>query len=203
MAARYLGVTALAAAVTFGLFWVMQARIGVAGELQEGGRSAAVDFVRLKRDTEPETKKRELPKRKPPEQPPPPPELDFAKNLNPDEAVGEIIPIVDTSLELAKMASLGVGSGDRDIIPLVRVEPQYPMRAEQRGIEGWVELMFTITAVGTVKDVVVTASYPGSVFDRVAVRAVRKWKYSPKVEDGAAVERTNVHQRLKFELDHR
>ncbi len=200
MAARYLGVTALAAAVTFGLFWLMQALIGVAGELQEGGRSAAVDFVRLKRDTEPETKKRELPKRKPPEQPPPPPELDFAKNLNPDEAVGGIIPIVDTSLDLAKMASLGVGSGDRDIVPLVRVEPQYPLRAAQGGIEGWVELEFTISTVGTVKEPVVTASHPRSVFDRAALQAVRKWKYNPKIVDGVAVERPGIRIRLRFSL---
>ncbi len=203
MAQRLLVVTFLAAAVTFGLFSVLQTLIGAAVKLSEGKAAFVVDFVRLKRDNEPELKKRELPERKPPEQPPPPPEIDFAKNLNPDDAVGSIVPIVDLGLELAGATNLGTGGADRDIVPLVRVEPQYPMRAEQRGIEGWVELVFTITAVGTVKDVVVTASYPGSVFDRVAVRAVRKWKYSPKVEDGAAVERTNVHQRLKFELDHR
>jgi protein TonB len=117
--------------------------------------------------------------------------------------VGVIIPIVDIGLELASATNLGTGGADRDIVPLVRVEPQYPMRAEQRGIEGWVELVFTITAVGTVKDIVVTASHPGTVFDRAAVQAVRKWKYTPKVEDGVAVERSGVRQRLKFELNHR
>jgi len=60
----------IAATVTFALFWVMQALIGVAGELLEDRPSLIVDFVRLKRDTEPETKKREIPDRKAPEQPP-------------------------------------------------------------------------------------------------------------------------------------
>ncbi len=203
MAQRLLVVTFLAAVVTFGLLWVMQALIGAAGKLSEGKAAFVVDFVRVKRDNEPEVKKRELPDRKPPEQPPPPPEIDFATNLNPDEAVGSIALFVDVGLELAGATNLGTGGADRDIVPLVRIEPQYPMRAEQRGIEGWVELVFTITAVGTVKDVVVTASHPGSVFDRAAVRAVRKWKYTPKVENGAAVERTGVRQRLKFDLDHR
>ncbi|MEE8550047.1 MAG: energy transducer TonB [Gemmatimonadota bacterium] len=203
MAQRLLVVTFLAAVVTFGLLWVMQALIGAAGKLSEGKAPFVVDFVRVKRDNEPEVKKRELPDRKPPEQPPPPPEIDFATNLNPDEAVGSIVLFVDVGLELAGATNLGTGGADRDIVPLVRIEPQYPMRAEQRGIEGWVELVFTITAVGTVKDVVVTASHPGSVFDRAAVRAVRKWKYTPKVENGAAVERTGVRQRLKFDLDHR
>ena len=39
----------LAVLVTFGLFWVMQALVTVAGELKEGGRTATVDFVRLKK----------------------------------------------------------------------------------------------------------------------------------------------------------
>jgi protein TonB len=201
MAKRSIVVTILAAAITLGLFWVMQRLIGVAGELSEGGTSSVVEFVRLKRDTEPEAKKRELPKRKPPEQPPPPPDIDFARNLNPDDAVGEIVPSVDFGLELADATNFGSGGADRDAVPLVRVEPQYPMRAEQRGIEGWVEMMFTITAAGTVKDVVVTASHPGTVFDRAATRAVQKWKYSPKVEDGVPIERRGIRQRLKFQLD--
>ena len=201
MAKRLVIVTILAALITFGLFWVMQRLIGVAGELVEGGTSTIVEFVRIKRDTEPEAKKRELPKRKPPEQPPPPPDIDFARNLNPDEAVGEISPVVDFGLELADATNFGTGGADRDVVPLVRVEPQYPMRAEQRGIEGWVEMIFTITAAGTVKDVVVTASHPGTVFDKAATRAVQKWKYSPKVEDGVPIERPGIRQRLKFQLD--
>jgi protein TonB len=201
MAKRSIVVTILAAAITLGLFWVMQRLIGTTGELDESGTSSVVEFVRLKRDTEPEVKKRELPKRKPPEQPPPPPDIDFARNLNPDDAVGEIALVIDFGLELADATNFGSGGADRDAVPLVRVEPQYPMRAEQRGIEGWVEMMFTITAAGTVKDVVVTASHPGTVFDRAATRAVQKWKYSPKVEDGVPVERRGIRQRLKFQLD--
>lgn len=201
MARRLLVVTLVAAAVTFGLFWVMQALIGVEGKLSEAATTPVVDFVRLKRDTEPELKKRELPNRKPPEQPPPPPELDFAKHLNPDDAVGAIAVGVDVGLELASATNLGAGGADRDVVPLVRVEPQYPMRAQARGIEGWVELMFTITPVGTVDDVVVTAAYPGTVFNQAAIQAVRKWKYNPRVKDGVAVRRPGVRVRLKFELE--
>ena len=53
----------IAASITFGLFWVMQELIGVAGEILEEKPSLIVDFVRLKRDTEPEAKKREIPDR--------------------------------------------------------------------------------------------------------------------------------------------
>ncbi len=199
MVFRLLALTLVAAAVTFSLFWVMQALVGVAGEMLEAKPALSVDFVRLKRDTTPETKKREIPDRKKPEQPPPPPQMNFSQNLNPDEAIGVIVPMVEASLELAA-ADLGSGGSDHDVVPLVRVEPQYPMSAKQRGIEGWVELMFTITAAGTVTDIQVTASRPGTIFNRSAVQAVSKWKYNPKVEDGVARDRPGVRQRIKFQL---
>ncbi len=199
MELRLLAVSAAAAAVTFALFWVMQALIGVAGEMLEEKPSLVVDFVRLKRDTEPETKKREIPDRKKPEQPPPPPQINFSQNLNPDDAVGVLVPIVDAMVDLAA-TDLGTGGSDRDVQPLVRIEPQYPMSAKQRGVEGWVKLMFTITAAGTVSDIVVTASNPGTVFNQAAVQAVSKWKYNPKVENGTAVDRPGVRMRLAFKL---
>ncbi|MBW2287247.1 MAG: energy transducer TonB [Deltaproteobacteria bacterium] len=199
MTLRLFGVSLIAATVTFGLFWVMQALIGAAGELLEEKPALVVDFVRLKRDTEPEMKKREIPDRKPPEQPPPPPQMNFSQNLNPDDAIGVIVPDVDVGLELAA-ADLGSGGSDRDVVPLVRVEPQYPMSAKQRGVEGWVELRFTITKAGTVENIVVTASNPGTIFNRSAVQAVSKWKYNPKIENGTAVDRPGVRQRIKFEL---
>jgi len=199
--ARMVVATALGVLTAFGLLWVMQELISVRYKPQAAGTRISVDFVRLRRDTTPELKKREAPKREKPEQPPPPPEMNMAKAMNPSEAVGEIVPMVDTGVELEKATSLGVGAGsDSDIVPLVRVDPEYPARAKQQGIEGWVELKFTITPAGTVQDAVVTAARPSYVFDRAALQAVRKWRYSPKVENGVAVARTGVRVRLRFEL---
>ena len=56
-------------------------------------------------------------------------------------------------------------------------------------------------AAGTVKDPVVIASHPSNIFNRAALRAIRKWKYNPKIEDGVAVERPGVQVRLTFELE--
>jgi len=185
----------------FGLFWVMQALIGVTGELGESSTKLSVDFVRLRRDNAPAPKKREPPKREKPEQAPPPPEMNMAKAMNPGDAVAEIAPMVDTGMELEKASSLGTGAGgsDRDIVPLVRVDPDYPPRAKQQGIGGWVELEFTISPIGTVQDARVTASKPTFIFDRAALRAVRKWRYNPKTQDGVPVARTGVRVRLRFE----
>lgn len=199
MVFRLFSLTIAAAAITFTLFWIMQALVGVAGEMLEESKSLSVDFVRLKRDTQPEIKKREIPDRKIPDQPPPPPQMNFSQNLNPDEAIIGIAPMFEASLELADVG-FGAGGSDRDVVPLVRVEPQYPMSAKSRGVEGWVELMFTITKAGTVTDIVITAANPGTIFNRSAVQAVSKWKYNPKVENGSAVNRPGVRQRIKFQL---
>jgi protein TonB len=198
---RLITAVGLGAVTAFGLFWVMQALVTVTGELQEAGTRLAVDFVRLRRDNAPEMKKREPPKREKPEQAPPPPEMNMAKNMNPGDAVGEIVPIVDTGMQLEQATNLSTGAGsDRDVVPLVRVDPEYPPRAKQQGIEGWVDIEFTISPVGTVQDPVVIGSNPPYVFDRAALRAVRKWRYNPRTEGGVAVARAGIQVRLRFEI---
>jgi len=190
----------LACFVTFGLFWAMQRLISASGQLKESTGAPSIEFVRLKRDSTPETKKREPPKREKPEQQPPPPEMNLAENINPGEAVGEIMPMADTAVELGKATSLGAGGGDSDVVPLVRVDPQYPPKARQRRIEGWVDIEFTIGPAGTVENPRVIGANPRAVFEQSALRAVRRWRYNPKVVDGVAVERTGVQVRLRFEL---
>lgn len=201
MSLRFPTTAVLAVLVTFGLFWVMQMLVSVPYELGKGGVPLSIEFVRLKRDTTPEQKKREPPKREKPEQQPPPPEMNMAKNLKPSDAVGEIIPIVDTGAELERATELGAGGTDSDIVPLVRVDPEYPPRARQQGIEGWVNLEFTISPVGTVQDARVMEASPAFVFDRAALKAVRRWRYNPKMEGGVAVARAGVQVRLRFEIE--
>ena len=42
--------------------------------------------------------------------------------------------------------------------------------------------------------------HPSTIFSRAALKAIRKWKYNPKIEEGKAVERPGVTVRLPFEL---
>lgn len=192
---------AFACLVTFGLFWGMQALVSVTGELRKGRGSPTIEFVRLKRDITPDTKKREPPKREKPEQPPPPPDISMSKaSLDPGEGVAAIMPDVNPGDALAGGIAAGGGS-DRDVVPLVRIEPDYPMRARQRRVEGWVVVEFTISKTGSVKNPVVSASHPSSIFDRAALQAVRKWKYNPKIEHGKAVERAGVKVTLEFKME--
>jgi TonB family protein len=87
-----------------------------------------------------------------------------------------------------------------DIMPIVRVPPEYPPRALSSRLEGWVVLEFTITTSGTVKDAVVVEASPAGVFDDAALKAIGRWRYAPSVEGGPAVERQNVRTRVVFEL---
>jgi protein TonB len=181
----------------------MQALLRRGGEeLRNIQRRYVVDFVRLKKDSEPEPKQRRLPPLQEAEMPPPLPQIDITrpetrKSLDPHLARSTL----DLGLELAGRPSLGgMAAADADAAPLVRVEPRYPVLAARRGIEGHVVVEFTITAAGSVKDASVRESEPPNVFDRAALEAVRKWKYQPKIVDGAAVERSGVKVRLTFEL---
>ena len=85
-------------------------------------------------------------------------------------------------------------------VPLVRVDPDYPRRLQASGVEGWVQLQFTILGSGAVTDVVVVDADPKGVFDAAAMKAVRQWKYSPRIDEGRAVERRGVSVVVRFDL---
>ena len=199
MSQRLPAAIALACLITFGLFWGMQALIGVTGELQEGRPAPSIDFIRLRKDNVPELKKREPPKREKPEQPPPPPEMAMVKSsLNQSDTLALLGSLSDLGDSLE--GALGAAGSDRDVVPLVRPDPDYPMRARQRGIEGWVALRFTITRAGSVTDaVIVSSSHP--IFEKPALQAVRKYRYNPKIENGSAVKRPGIGVVIDFKME--
>jgi TonB family protein len=63
--------------------------------------------------------------------------------------------------------------------PITRAAPLYPLRALDRGIEGWVELTFTLTPDGIPVDIAVTDAYPKGLFDKPAKAALAQWRYPP------------------------
>lgn len=95
----------------------------------------------------------------------------------------------------------GLRGFDGDVIAVATTPPEYPQRALAGNIEGWVQVRFTVTAVGTVRDAVVVESEPGTVFDDAALRAVARWRYNPRVENGEAVERVGLQTMIRFTLE--
>jgi len=88
----------------------------------------------------------------------------------------------------------------RDLEPVATPDPAYPPDAFRDGVEGWVEVEFTVTERGVTRDVQVVASEPRGVFDAAAVQAVAAWTYRPRVVYGRPVaQRSSVT--LRFTID--
>lgn len=93
------------------------------------------------------------------------------------------------------------GGSDRDVLPIVRVAPDYPPRPLANGTEGWVKVQFSITAAGTVKDAFVVEAEPRTVFDKAALKAIARWRYNPRVEGGVPVERVGLQTVIRFTIE--
>lgn len=77
------------------------------------------------------------------------------------------------------------------------VNPVYPESARKRGIEGWVELAFTVQPNGTVDEIEVRNASPTEIFDEAAIRAIRQWRFEPVVRNGEKVSQRAM-VRLRF-----
>ncbi|MGM0542843.1 MAG: TonB family protein [Pseudomonadota bacterium] len=83
-----------------------------------------------------------------------------------------------------------------DAAPTSRVNPSYPARAQRRGMEGYVEVAFTIRRDGSVdgSSIRITDAQPRRVFDDAAREAIGQWQFEPS-------ERLrNATQRIEFQL---
>ncbi len=197
----------VAAAVTFGLFYLMV--ILVFSDLDRENNSDNLPGIHFGPVDIPEdaaSKVRKKPKPPPPPKEPPPPPKMQVNQANVETTPLELnipnldVPLVGGSgLFLGNFAAVD-HTAEGDVIPLVRIQPQYPRQAQMNGIEGWVRIEFTVTAVGTVTNPKVLDSRPPRVFDREAIRAILKWKFKPRVIDGNAVERQGT-QTIEFTLD--
>jgi protein TonB len=183
---------------TASLFWLLWGFVETTFEAGEPIEALRVEYSRMVRDTEAVTTRQERIEREPPPATPETPRLKWSDG-GIDNPIARLRPVVDTRRGGTRM-TMASGS-DRDVIPLVRINPDYPQRALSRGLEGWVQVQFTITPIGTVKDAIVVDAEPEGVFDDAALKAIARWRYNPKVENGAAVERVGVQTRIVFELE--
>jgi periplasmic protein TonB len=200
MASRLSIAFVLAVLGTSLLFWFLWLLIHASIEVGEAKRASRIEFTRLRRDTEVQSKRESKARPERPTQAPTTPQMS-RMNVGPStEAVQMIAPSVDVRGALQRI-SVNVGGSDRDVIPLVRIEPDYPNRAMNRGVEGWVLVQFTITPAGTVKDQKVVDAQPKGYFEDAALKAIGRWRYNPKVEGGVAVERRGIQVVLRFNLE--
>lgn len=200
MIGRYVFSIVIGTIITLSLLFVMQLLI-VTGKtaLTDPRERHKLEFVRVKRNENLNTA--DLTPEKPPKPPETPPETppQDMDNVNPDAPTISVAPpTVTANTDIGGPGGMNIAEGD--YLPIVRVAPVYPARALSRGLEGFVDLSFTVTSTGTVKDPIVLQS-SSSLFERAAIRAVLKFKYKPRVVDGVPVEVPGVKTRISFQLE--
>ncbi len=162
-----------------------------------------VDFSSRRQDSASETRSRK--------KPPPPPEAPVTPQSNtqdqtpaPVTAPALSLSPLSTDLSVGDLVSSsglldGVSVADAEVAPLVRPPAVYPARAKMRNIEGSVTARLTIRPDGTVSDVEIIQAEPEGVFEREAMRAMYRYRFSPKMVNGEAVTQTAT-QTLEFSL---
>ena len=200
---RFIAPFGLACVSMVGLFWLLYALIhSTTGAVPNGEILPTVDFLRLAKNFEIESRERKPPPEMPdrPEAPPEVP-MQTTQIQGPTNTNVAINMRLENSTQVK--SSFGLSSTDGEYLPIVKVAPMYPARAQSQGIEGWVLLSFTVTEAGGVADPKVIESQPPGVFDEAAKKAVLKFKYKPRVESGKPIAVPNVQHLIRFELDKR
>lgn len=88
---------------------------------------------------------------------------------------------------------------DQEQTPLYREPPEYPMNKAKQRRDGYVQMRFDVSKTGFVENIEVIKSKGGAAFEREAVKAMEKWRYAPKFENGQAVVATSKVQ-LDFKI---
>jgi protein TonB len=202
MIARYAMAVVLGSLVTLGVLFTMHVLIATPqARLNDSGTRHFVDFVRVEREETLQRKDRRPDKPAVPDNPPPQavqPRVDAL-----DEAqVSVAVPVAPVDVGVGMQVSgLGLVASDGDYLPIVKIAPVYPAAARSRGIEGYCLVEYTVTELGTTKDVVVIESEPSGIFNKVSIAAALKFKYRPRVVNGEPIEVHGVRNLFRYELE--
>ncbi|MCC5995657.1 MAG: energy transducer TonB [Oceanicaulis sp.] len=134
------------------------------------------------------------------EPPPPPPQIPRQAADAPSEDMRTTmgaLPDFDSPNLTGDQVNFDVS--DRDAQPLVRIEPQYPMRAQERGLEGQCTVEFDVTPDGQPTNISIV-NCTSSLFQSATIRAVERWRYEPRIEGGNAVWRRGVRTTLVYNI---
>lgn len=187
----------LAVPVAIGLFYLMQALVDRDYKQQDAKARKIADIVVPNKVIETNLKEVKPEKVEDPEEPPPDLEpIDFDTDI--DMNVANTAPT--TGIDL-KLSSSGMSSGDGEYLPIVKVAPIYPRRAQTRGISGYCIVEYTVTKTGSIRDPQAVDCQPSGIFESASVKAAEKFKYKPRVVDGEPIEVAGVQNKFTYELE--
>lgn len=187
----------VAVPVVLGLFLIMHSLIDRNFENPEVSNSKIAELVQPDEEIKLDITSKKPDKVEEPEEPPP--ELEMASiSLDMDVDIANAAPTATINVEIA---SSGMSSGDGEYLPIVKVAPIYPRRAQTRGTTGYCIVEYTVTKTGSIRDPVAIDCLPAGVFDRASVKASTKFKYKPRVVDGEPIEVAGVRNKFTYELE--
>ena len=187
----------LAVPVAIGLFYLMQALVDRDYKQEDTKARKIADIVVPDKVIETNLKEVKPEKVEDPEEPPPDLEpIDFDTDI--DMNVANTAP--NTGINL-KLSSSGMSSGDGEYLPIVKVAPIYPRRAQTRGISGYCIVEYTVTKTGSIRDPQAVDCQPSGIFESASVKAAEKFKYKPRVVDGEPIEVAGVQNKFTYELE--
>ena len=183
--------------VVMGLFLIMNSLIDRNFENPEVSNSKIAELVQPDEEIKLDITTKKPDKVEEPEEPPP--ELEMAQiSLDLDIDIANTVP---TSSINVQISSSGMSSGDGEYLPIVKVAPIYPRRAQTRGISGYCIIEYTVTKAGSIIDPMVVECSPSNVFERASLKASLKFKYKPRVVDGEPIAVAGVQNKFTFELE--
>lgn len=94
----------------------------------------------------------------------------------------------------------GLGLGGQ-MVPFIKIAPQYPSVAATKGIEGYVDVMFDVTELGFTDNIRIIGYVPSTVFNKSVLKAVKGWRYKPNEVNGVAVRTPDVKDRIRFAME--
>jgi protein TonB len=190
---------ALALPVAGGLLFIMQYLIATANpDIDEEKTRKLPDIFMPERDIE--TTIAEVKPDKPDDPEEPPPELD-TPDLDMDMNLDAVNMAPAAGVDVAIAGGSGLGASDGEYLPIVKVAPIYPRRAQTRGITGYCIVEYTVTKSGSIRDPQPVDCQPAGIFERASVKAAQKFKYKPRVVDGEPIEVAGVQNKFTYELE--
>ena len=87
-----------------------------------------------------------------------------------------------------------------DFVRLNTPPVRYPHIATRLELNGWVEVLFTVTANGSTDNIEVVSAEPANIFDAAAVKAVEQWTFQPREYRGQRLNQ-RTRARVVFELN--
>lgn len=202
IAVRWAISVVMAATITLGLFYFMQALIATGDEFDE-----RINVIKIVDATMPDITLEvieEIDKPEPieevEEETPDTPDKQITLSDGPSLNIQRANLDLDTGLQLSNAT---ISATDGDYLPLVAIAPQYPTRAAQRGITGWCLVSFTVDGQGNVAadTIIVVDAEPPNIFNRSSERAAARFKFQPRVIDGVGVSVPGVQYLFTYVLE--